>query len=468
MSVKSASRGTTRRRVHHRAFQRDLTVPGLVLLTLGGVMGSGLFLASGLVIRHSGPSALWVFMVGAAAMTLEIWALTEMSAADPEPGSFLRYADRVYGPGLTFIGGWIFWTSSVLTMSSEVTAASLFTHVFWPSFPIWAWAVLYSAVVVLVNFVSVRGFGTIEGVMAGVKVGVTLAFIIVVALYLFSGLFGHAAVSPDPWRQLDHTTWWPAGLAGPSSSLILVLFAFAGTGVIGLAAGETKHPPRTLGRTLLISVPMIWVLYLASVAGIMAIIPWSRVATTASPFVQALAATGLPDASQIMNAGLIFAVLSTMNAALYSNSRVLYTLGKEGLAPKTVARLNTKGIPATAIWWSSALLLLTLPLAFFLPGKAYAYLVTATGFQAMFIWAVVLVTHLRYRPYLLHRGPLSLKIPGYPWTTYLALAAVAAGMLGAPLAHSELVGLIVAAGLIVVAGLAYLALRGHLTPKSPS
>jgi AAT family amino acid transporter len=469
MSVKSPPHrrvAAARRTQSHHAFQRDLTAPGLTLLTLGGIMGSGLFLASGIAIRRSGPAVLWVFAVAAVAMTLEIWALGEMSAADPEPGSFLRYAERVYGPGMSFVGGWVFWFSSVLTMSSEVTAAALFTRLFWPSIPIWIWSVVYSAGIVLANFVSVRGFGTIEGIMAGVKVGAVLAFLGLAAVYLFGALPGHATGFPNPWYHLAHTAWWPAGWQGPASSLILVLFAFAGTGVIGLAAGETKHPPATIAQTLMASIPLVWILYLGSVLAIMLIIPWARVPTHASPFVQAVHATGLPMASRVMDVVLIFAVLSTMNAALYSNSRVLYSLGRDGLAPRAVARLNTQGIPVNGIWWSAALLVLTIGLAYFLPKQAYSYLVTATGFQAMFIWGIVLVTHLRYRRYLERRGDLRFKLYGYPWTTYLTLGLVGVGMAGAPLAHGELIGLAIAAGFIVVILALYGVLAHRLHPPT--
>lgn len=468
MSVKSGSKGrraaTAVGHAHgrHHAFQRDLGASQLTLLTLGGIMGSGLFLASGIAIQRSGPAVLLVFLVAAVAMTLEIIALGEMSAADPTAGSFLVYAERVYGPGMTFIGGWVFWFSSVLTMSSEVTAASMFTRLWWPAVPLWIWAVGYSAGIVAANFISVRGFGSIEGVMSGVKVGAVTLFLVVAGLFLMGLLPSHPMPASTPvWAQ---SSWWPHGTGGPLSSLILVLFAFAGTGVIGIAAAETEKPPITIRRSLMATIPLVWVFYLGSIMALLSILPWNRVTTTSSPFVQAIHSTGLPWVGHIMNLVLLFAVLSTMNAALYSNSRVLYTLGKSGQAPASLARLNRKGIPTRGILWSAALLALTIVLAYVLPQKAYSYLVTATGFQAMFIWLVVLLTHLRYRPYLEKQKSqaLQFKLPGYPWTTYLTLGLVALGMIGAPLASSELVGLSVAAGFIVLVGVIYLVLRSRL------
>lgn len=445
----------------HTRFHRDLGPAGLVLLTLGGVMGSGLFLASGIVLSRSGPSALVLYALGAVAMGLEIGALGEMAAADPEPGSFLVYARRVFGPGLVFVAGWIFWLSSVLTMSSEVTAAALFTRLWWPSVPLWVWALVYSAGIVAANFASVRGFGRIESGMAAVKVIAVGAFILVVAAafgHVLPGLGGR--VPPAP--RIGHEPWWPHGIEPPLASFILVLFAYAGTGVIGLAAGETREPPVTIPKALAATVPLVAVLYLGAVLALLALVPWRSLSGATSPFVTALTALGLPDASTIMNAVLLMAVLSTMNAALYSNSRVLYSLGRSGEAPRSVGRLNPRGIPATAIWWSAALLGGTILLAYLLPSRAYSELVTATGFQAMFIWLVVLLTHLRYRRYLESRGSLRFRLPGYPWTTYACLALVLLGMSASFLAAEERIGLALAAASILATAGVWLLVRRRI------
>lgn len=469
MSVKSGTSRTPTASSHHvrrrHAFQRDLGAAQLSLLTLGGVMGSGLFLASGIVITRSGPAALLAFGLGFVAMGLEIWALAEMSAQDPAPGSFLVYAQRVYGPGLVFVGGWVFWFSSVLTMSSEVTAAALFTRWWLPTVPLWVWALVYSTGIVAVNFLSVRGFGTIEAVMSGVKVGAVLAFLLFLGLVAWGPWGHHPLFAASP--TLAHERFWPTGAAGPLSSLVLVLFAYAGTGVIGLAAGETKRPRRTIPTSLWTTLPLILVMYMGSILAILWVVPFHRVTTTSSPFVQVLRATGVPVVGGLMNVVLLFAVLSTMNAALYSNSRVLYSLGRSGQAPPMVARLNRRGIPGVGILWSAGLLLLTIILAYLLPQRAYSYLVTATGFQAMFIWLLVLMTHLRYRPYLERQGPLPFRLPGYPWTTYATLAIVGLGMAAAPLAAGERVGLMAAAGFIVAMGVVYVVIHRRRPPDPP-
>ncbi|MHB1610276.1 MAG: amino acid permease [Sulfobacillus sp.] len=470
MGIKTPSRQARPAKTrHHQAFQKDLTSGTLTLLTLGGIMGSGLFMASGLAMRHAGPSALLLFAVGALAMYLEISALAEMSIATPTPGSFLVYTQQVLGPGWTFVSGWIFWFSSVLTMSSEVTAAALFTRLWFPGISLWIWSLAYSIVIVAVNFISVRGFGTIEGIMAGVKTLAVLAFIGAILLAYFH-ITPHAAVPVNPLHNFTaYGGWLPNGWYGALPAMLLILFSYAGTGVIGLAAAETKNPGRTIRSAIRNTVTLIAVMYLGSIFLILSLVPWTHMSSHISPFILALRATHIPYAGLIMNLVLLFAVLSTMNAALYSNVRVLYGLAHAGHAPRTLGRLNKKGLPTHAIWMSSGLLALTIILAYLLPSKAYAYLVTATGFQAMFIWLMVLLTHLYYRPYLAKHHPekLTYKLWGFPYTTIFVMVIVVGALLVSPLAKGELYGAIVGFAGIVITWLIWMMAKPYILAHAP-
>jgi L-asparagine transporter-like permease len=456
---------------HGAKFARALDARSLTLLTLGGIMGSGLFLASGMAIHLAGPSIVVVFLVGFVAMALEITALAEMSAADPTPGSFLVYCQRVLGPGFTFVTGWIYWFSSVLTMSSEVTAAALFTRTWVPATPLWLWSLAYSALIVGLNFVSVRGFGQVEAVLAGVKVLAVLLFLAAGTAALAGWLPAQPARGLATWSQaLAQGGWLPHGAQGAAAALLLVLFAYAGTGVIGMAAAETAHPARTIRQALRATIAWVAVLYLGSAVFLVTLVPWTSAPTHSSPFVHAVATLGIPFAAALLNLVLLTAVLSTMNAALYANVRVLYSLAHEGQAPRALGRLNHRGLPVAATWTSAGLLLGAIALAYLLPHRAYAYLVTATGFQAMFIWLIVLLTHLRYRPYLLrHRAQaLHFRLPGYPLTTLLPMAIVLIGLAAALREPSEAVGAGVGFGGIVAATVLWFGLRHRLqSPAGP-
>ena len=447
-------------------FRRALDAPALTLLTIGGIMGSGLFLASGLVLREAGPFTLVLAAVGFVAMGLEIRALAEMSVATPAPGSFLVYMTRVLGPGWTFVSGWIFWFSSVLTMSSEVTAAATFTRFWFPGVPLWTWSLAYSALIIGMNFASVGGFGRIEGVMAAVKSVAVLAFV-VLGLATAAHLLGGGAVAGGS-AAIGREAVLPSGLLGAAPAFLLMLFAYAGTGVLGLAAPETKRPREAIGRAVGWVSAFILVAYLGGIVTILALVPTGTLSATVSPFVVASHRVPLSHAASVMNVVLLFAVLSTMNAALYSNVRVLYSLARQGAAPRGLGRLGAGGQPTRAIWVSAGLLALTIGLAYALPHKAYAYLVTATGFQAMFIWLMVLLTHLRYRPYLERTAPatLTLRLWGFPYTTLLVMAIVVAALVLSPLGPGEAVGAIVGAAGIALALAVWLVARGRLPAEA--
>lgn len=469
LGIKTPGHGRTRTQSpHHQAFQRDLTSSTLTLLTIGGIMGSGLFMASGLAIRHAGPIILAMYALGALVMVFEIRALGEMSVATPRPGSFLVYTRQVLGPGWTFVAGWIFWFSSVLTMSSEVTAAALLSRLWYPGVPLWLWSLGYSALIIAVNFVSVRGFGAIEGVMASIKTLAVLAFVAFGLLMLFHVMPLRHAVPPLTALGSGAGGWLPTGWHGAAPAMILVLFSFAGTGVIGMAAAETKKVQTTIPQSVRATVVLVTVMFLGSIFVILNLVPWTAESGSVSPFILALRQSSVPYVSTIMNLVLLFAVLSTMNAALYSNVRVLYSLAQQGEAPKLLGKLNKKGLPTRAIWTSAALLALTIVLAYVLPKKAYSYLVTATGFQAMFIWLMVLLTERLYRPYLQKHHPdkLTYKLWGYPFTNYFVMAVVLAAMALSPFAKGELAGALVGIGGIAAALIVWFVVRNRL-PSRP-
>ncbi len=469
MSIKSG-RPKPQSKPNHQAFQRDLTSPTLTLLTIGGIMGSGLFLASGIAIHTAGPAVLGLFVVAAVAMYFEITALAEMSIASPSPGSFLVYAELVLGPGWAFVSGWIFWFSSVLTMSSEVTAAALFTQFWFPHVALWIWSLAYSCLIIAINFLSVRGFGTIEGVMAGVKTIAVALFILVAVGAVFHWIPRPPATGVNPLTHLTSLSGWlPHGWLGAAPSLLLVLFAYAGTGVIGLAAAETKRPTATISKAVRNTSVAIFVLYLGSIFLILNLVPWQRFTANVSPFTIVLKTIAIPGVSFAMNLVLLFAVLSTMNAALYSNVRVLYRLAQDHQAPVWLSRLNHRGQPTYAILASAALLAGTIALAYALPKQAYAYLVTATGLQAMFIWLMVLLTQLRYRPYLEKHHPerLTYRQSGFPSSTYLVMVMVLVAMVLAVVAKAERVGVVVGVGVILLVWAVWLVFGRRLaTPPS--
>ena len=429
----------------------------LSLMTVGGIMGSGLFLASGTAIRLAGPSIIISFLIGVSIMSMEVMALAEMAAADRERGSFLAFAHHALGPGFSFVGGWVFWFSSILNIAAEATAGGLFTRVWFPSVPVVVFSVGYAAVITGINFLTVRGFSRVESSMSWVKIVATSLFIVAV-LFIISNLL--------PVHTMHGSTLWfrspgffPHGVKGIGAAMILVLFSMSGTGVLGLAAPQIQNPEQVIGKTIRNTVITIYVLYGMAALALTGLVVWSRMPTTTSPFTAALSRLSTPWPAEVFNFVILVAVISAMNAGLYATNRVLATLGRIHDAPAWVAR-ESHGIPRMANLVSGVLLVMVSALAYFLPKTAYTYLVTATGFQALFIWIMIVGTEIKYRPELEQKGQvLKYRVPLYPWFSWLAIALMVAAIATAPLAPHELLPLGLGMAVVLLLTAVYIPLR---------
>ncbi|MGC8488140.1 MAG: amino acid permease [Clostridia bacterium] len=438
--------------------QNRLTVWPLTLMTVGGIMGSGLFLASGSAIRLAGPGIVISFAIGATVMALQVSALAEMAAADPERGSFLAFARHALGPGPAFIGGWIFWVSSILNLAAESVAAAIFTRLWFPGVPVYVFSMGYAALIAGINFLPVKNFSHVESVMSLTKIGVTALFIAAGAFVVVHLIPVRAPVGLHLWGL--HGGFFPHGVRGVAAAMVLVLFSMSGTGVLGLAAPDVARPERTMGPTIRNTVVLIYVLYVGASLAMTALVPWNHIPNTSeSPFIAALRLIPWGPSAAIFNVVILVAVLSAMNAGLFATNRVLATLGRIHDAPGFVGG-GKQDVPRAANVATGIGLVVVSGLAYVLPKTAYLYLVTATGFQALFIWLLIVVTELFYRPRLLAEGKsLRFRMWMYPWSGLVAILLILGIIATAPLAPRELVALAIGVGITTTAALAYLPVR---------
>lgn len=424
---------------HH--LKSGLSQLDLVMLGFGSIIGAGVFVASGIAVRQAGPAVLLAFLIGAVALVGVLSGLAEMATANPSRGGIRTYAREALGPWMGFTVGWMYWTSGVLTMSSEVTAASLLANAWLPHWPLWTLSLLFSAVVTGVNFLDARGFGKVETAFAAVKVAALVGF---AAIGLFAVLRGQGLGLQAARAQGSlAAAFFPHGVRGLAASMLMVMFTYAGVQVVGMAAPETRDIRRTVPRAITTLSATLILLYLASFSILLLLLPWSHVSTQSSPFVQALQRLGLVWGSPVMNLVILTAALSSLNSALFGVSRMLYSLAGDRQAPRIFLRQNGAGAPVWATAGSSIVLGLAILLAYLLPREAYLLITGASGFVGMFNWLVISLSHLRYRPKLFRKNPngLSYRAWGYPYLTLATAAIVIGVLLTAPLVPSQTVGL---------------------------
>lgn len=285
----------------------------LIIMALGNIIGSGIFLASGIVISLAGPAVILAYAAGGLVMLLEVMFIAEMSIVNPAPGSFKVHASEVFGPGIGFINGWMFWCSGVLGMASEVTAAAVFSSLWLPGVPLWVFCLLYSAIMTLINFKDARGLSRIEMWLASVKVITLAAFIIIGFLFVLRIIPSGLQVQAGSFGSLS--SFLPNGIRGVLASMLIVLFSYTGTGIIGLAIAETNQPERNVPPAIYRITLSVTALYVLSVLFIVLFLPWKNFSPSQSPFVVILQNMGIPFGAGLLNFIVLTAALSGLNSS---------------------------------------------------------------------------------------------------------------------------------------------------------
>ncbi|HEY3364056.1 MAG TPA: amino acid permease [Symbiobacteriaceae bacterium] len=415
----------------------------LMMMGFGNIIGAGLFVASGVAVKQAGPAVVLAFVIGAVAFYGVVTALAEMATANPAPGGLRSFAREALGPWMGFTVGWMYWTSGVLTMSSEVTAAALLAHLWLPNVPLWTLSLAFSLLITGINFLDARGFGRVEGGLAVGKVLALAGFILIGGYFLARGSGVPLQDLQGPGAGLGRL--FPTGLRGFASSLLMVMVTYAGVQIVGMAAPDTHDPVRTIPHAIRGLTASVILLYLGAFSVLVLLLPWRQIQTGSSPFVQALGRLGLPGAQGVLNLVVLTAALSALNATLYGVSRMLRSLARDGEAPAIFRGSTRTGTPGWALAGSSMMLAVGVVLSYLLPHRAYLMITSASGFIAMFNWTVIALCYLRYHPKLVrqHGERLVYRAPGYPYLPLVTMGITAGVMLTTPLNPGQTVGMVV-------------------------
>jgi L-asparagine transporter-like permease len=423
---------------------KGLSVWQLTMMALGTVVGGSFFLGSAVAIRAAGSAVIISFILGGVLVYFILFALSELTVSDPAPGSFRTFATRAFGPGTGFVVGWVYWTGLVLAMSSEATAVSILLRGWFPGISMLLAGSLIITGITFLNLLGADRLSKLESGLAAVKLFAIAAFVIL-GLFLIAGLM--PGVPQIGLGELIDELWFPGGISGIAGSMLIVIFTYAGFEIIGLAASESNDAPNTIPRAITYTVLGLISLYVASVAVILPLIPTASLTEKVSPLVAALNRWGIGWAGNIINIVLITAILSTMLAAMFGLGRMISSLAHEGQAP--VWLINKSNVPYRGILFSGVAMIMGLGLGFSLPRQVYLFLISSGGFSLLFTYAVILATHYRFRKK--HGCPPlgKCQMPGFPFSSLIALISTVAIIASMPLIPGQRSGLL--AGLVLVA-----------------
>ncbi|MDQ0403782.1 amino acid permease [Streptomyces sp. NPDC005047] len=432
----------------------------LSMIAIGGVIGAGLFVGSSSGIATAGPGILLSYALVGTLVVLVMRMLGEMSAANPTSGSFSAHADRAIGPWAGFTIGWLYWFFWVVVLAVEATAGAVILEGWIPAVPQWGWALIVMVVLTATNLVSVGSYGEFEFWFAGIKVVAIAAFIVVGGLAVFGLLPGADTDQAGLSNLTEHGGFLPNGAGAILTGVLLVVFSFMGSEIPTLAAGESEDPQRAVTKATNSIIWRIGVFYLGSIFVVVALLPWdSQSIIDKGSYVAALDSLGIANAGQIMNFIVLTSVLSCLNSGLYTASRMAFSLGRRGDAPKAFARTTSQGVPRTAILVSVVFGFVAVFFNYEFPDSVFLFLVNSSGAVALFVWLVICLSQLRMRRIIEAEAPekLVVRMWLFPYLTWVA-AAVIVFVLGYMLTDTEnngrttvLLSLLVAALVIVVA-----------------
>ncbi|WP_426449361.1 amino acid permease [Paenibacillus sp. S-38] len=387
--------------------QRGLKARHMTMISLGGSIGTGLFLASGGAIHSAGAGGAFLAYLTIGIMVyFLVTSLGEMATYMPVSGSFSTYASRFIDPSVGFALGWNYWYNWAITIAAELSAASLLIKFWLPDTPSLPWSVLFLLLMIGLNLLAVKGYGESEYWFAMIKIITVVVFIAVGILMIF-GIwsnqpvgFSNLGVGEGPF---------PGGFLAVLGVFMAAGFSFQGTELVGIAAGESENPRENVPRAIRTVFWRILLFYLLAIAVIGLLIPYTNEnladdSVMMSPFTLIFEKAGLSIAASVMNAVILTSVLSAGNSGMYASTRMLWQLAKEGKAPAWFGRLNRHGVPVPALMATAALGMLAFLSSFFGEGVVYTWLLSASGMTGFIAWLGIAVSHYRFRKAFVAQG----------------------------------------------------------------
>ncbi|MBT2528345.1 amino acid permease [Streptomyces sp. ISL-99] len=427
----------------------------LSMIAIGGVIGAGLFVGSGSGIVATGPGILLSYALVGTIVVFVMRMLGEMAAAQPTSGSFSAYADQALGRWAGFSIGWLYWFFWVVVLAVEATAGAVILEGWVPAVPQWAWALIVMVVLTATNLASVSSYGEFEFWFAGIKVVAIAAFIVIGGLAVFGLLPGSGHEAVGLANLTGHGGFLPNGPGAILTGVLMVVFSFMGSEIVTLAAGESEDPRRAVTKATNSVIWRIGVFYLGSILVVVSLLKWDDPAITEKgSYVAALDAIGIPHAGQIMNVIVLTAVLSCLNSGLYTASRMAFSLGERGDAPKSFARTNSRGVPTAAILGSVVFGFVAVFFNYQWPDTVFLFLLNSSGAVALFVWLVICFTQLRMRGIILREAPDQLVVrmwlfPYLTWATIAMISFVLAYMLTDDAGRDQVILSVLVAALVV-------------------
>ena len=427
------------------------------MISIGGIIGAGLFVGSSVAIAATGPAAVLSYVLTGALVLLVMRMLGEMAVALPQTSSFTEFARVGLGPWAGFVCGWLYWYFWIIVVPVEAIAGANILHQ-WLPLPTWQLGIGLMAVMTAVNLMSARSYAEFEFWFASIKVAAIIVFISLTAAYVFGWSSTHG---PTLGNLTAYGGFMPSGPISVLATAVTVLFALTGAEIATVAAAESAEPARAVARLTTSVIVRILVFYVLSISLIVAAVPWTQVRAGESPFTLALTTMHFGWASTAMSAVILTAVLSCLNSAFYVCSRVLFLLAANGDAPQWLVQVNARHVPTRSVWIGALAGVIGILSATWSPHRVFAFLQNASGALMVFIYILIALAQIHLRRERERRGDPApaLQMWLFPWASYAAVAGFTAVVLAMAVTPGQQQDLYFSLVTLIVVFLAYALLR---------
>ena len=401
-----------------------LTNRQIVMISIGGVIGAGLFIGSSAAIAKAGPAVVLSYAITSVVVFLVMRMLGEMAVMQPDTGSFSTYATKAIGPWAGFTIGWLYWWFWVLVIPVEAIAGAEILHAWFPILPAWLYALLFVVILSFANLFDVKNFGVFEFWFSMIKVVAILLFIGICSLAVF-GWWPLADVSGIA-NLYQNGGFMPFGMGGILAGILITAFSFFGVEILSIAAAESANPAEKIRKATNLVIYRIILFFVVSIFLAVSLVDWrSSGFKEFGTFQYVLMTLNVPGTRLIMDSVVFVAVASCMNAALYTASRMLFSLGARKSAPAMVTELTPRGVPRIAVLLSCAVGLFGCLANYLFPGQVLTFLLSTTGAIALLVYLVIAVSQLRLRKQCeAEQVEIPFKMWLFPWLTWLVILTI--------------------------------------------
>jgi GABA permease len=401
--------------LHKGLKQRQLT-----MIAIGGVIGAGLFVGSGVVLTDAGPGAFLTYAITGVLIIMVMRMLGEMATANPSTGSFADYSRKALGGWAGFSVAWLYWYFWVIVVGFEAVAgAKVLTY--WFDAPLWLLSLGLMLLMTATNLFSVSSFGEFEFWFAGIKVAAIVLFLVLGTLFALGLWSGHDL---DFSNLTAHGGFFPNGVGAIFSAIVVVIFSMVGAEIATIAAAESQNPEKSIARATNSVISRIAIFFVGSLFLLAVIVPWDSNEAGSSPYVSAFREMGIPAADHIMNAVVLTAVLSCLNSGLYTASRMLFVLAARREAPVQLIRVNRRGVPMAAILTSTVVGFLCVIAAAVSPDTVFLFLLNSSGAIILFVYLLIAVSQVILRRRATEE--LQVKMWFFPVLSIITIVAILA------------------------------------------